>query len=319
MSAWHDLLRRAGVGRLVYALWHAPIAGLARSRREGGPLEQWRDRRSRESMRRAAARLPALPPAAPDAPEIRFLTGRRFWYQTAFCAWSLGRVAGEPLRVTLFDDGTFDAELAAEARRLLPGVRLVPRGEAEAALDRHLPASRFPTLRSQRLSYIHLRKLTDLHAGARGWNLVLDSDMLFFRRPVELLAWLRAPATPVHMVDVYDSYGYPGETLRRLAGVPLPARVNVGVCGLRSDALDWPRIEGWCADLLAAHGTSYYLEQALVALLVAGQTPVRLPETDYRVYPSPSECREPTAVLHHYVDLSKRGYFRQGWRRVAPS
>ncbi len=316
MSRWRDSFRRLGLGRAIYTLWHAPRASLARSRREGGPWQQWIDRRGRESMMRAAAHLPPLPPAGSDAPEVRFLTGRRFWYQTAFCAWSLAHHCGRPFRIVLFDDGSIDADLAHEAQRLFPGVRIVSRTEAETRLERVLPTGRFPALRGQRITYIHLRKLTDCHAGEDGWHLVLDSDMLFFRRPDALLRWTEKPVDPVHMLDVFDSYGYPADTLRRLAGRPLPARVNVGICGLRSDAIDWPRLEAWCAELLATHGTSYYLEQALVALLLANETPCVLPAADYRLMPDDAECRAPTAALHHYVDLSKRGYFRHAWKHT---
>ncbi len=171
-----------------------------------------------------------------------------------------------------------------------------------------------PSLRSQRLTYLHLRKLTDFHAGHRGWRLVLDSDMLCFRRPDALLAWLAAPDRPIHMLDVHNSYGYPDAALAALAGRPAPDLVNVGICGLHGDALDWERIESWCAQLLAGHGTSYYLEQALIALIVSGQQALRLPSDDYRVMPDESECRHPTAVMHHYVAGSKRGYFRHAWR-----
>lgn len=284
--------------------------------REGGPWRQWATRRGRLQMIAAARRLPPVPAPAADAPEIAYLTGRRFWYQTAFCAWSLRRAAGRDFSFVFHDDGTFDDELSAEAQRLFPGCRIVTARDTEAGLDLHLPAARFPALRGQRRTYLHLRKLTDFHAGREGWRAVLDSDMLFFRRPDALLAWLAAPDRPIHLVDVHNAYGYPDSTLAELAGGPVPVRVNVGICGLRSEGLDWNRIESWCARLLAAHGTSYYLEQALIALILAGQPALRLPANDYRLMPDDAECRHPTAVLHHYVDLSKRGYFRHAWKKV---
>jgi len=129
-----------------------------------------------------------------------------------------------------------------------------------------------------------------------------------------LLTWMEAPVQPVHMLDIQDAYGYPPATLTALAGATLPANVNVGVCGLRSDAIDWEKLEYWCARLLAEHGTSYYLEQALVALALTGQPAVCLPAHDYRLMPDSKECRQPTAALHHYVAESKRGYFRDAWR-----
>ena len=45
----------------------------------------------------------------------------------------------------------------------------------------------------------------------------------------------------------------------------------VGLCGLRSDTLDWAELEAWTAELQALEKTSYYLEQALVAMLAARQ------------------------------------------------
>jgi hypothetical protein len=88
---------------------------------------------------------------------------------------------------------------------------------------------------------------------------------------------------------------------------------------IRSERIDWDYLEHAAATLIRRHGTSYYLEQALIALLASTETPLRLPANDYRLLPTEEECLQPSAVLHHYVDLSKRGYFRHAWRHVAQS
>jgi hypothetical protein len=320
----HNGLSRAAArlrfGRAAYLVWHRPLAEIARSRREGGPLNQWINWRGRRAMEAAARTLPPRPKPAPGSRHAHFLTGKKFWYQTAFCCWSLCQQAGDAISPVFVDDGTFDQALRAEATRLFPDADFLAAAECEARLDARLPLEKFPALRGQRRGYVHLRKLTDVHAGQAGWRVVLDSDMLFFRRPNALLAWLAAPDRPVHMLDVQNAYGYPAATLTALAGRPLPERLNVGVCGLRSEAIDWEKLEFWCARLLDLHGTSYYLEQALCALLLADGDPLRLPPDDYRLMPAEPECRAPTAALHHYVAESKRGYFRHAWRQVlAPS
>lgn len=304
-------------GRLLYLAWYKPAELLARSRREGGPINQWRNRQGRLAMVATARLLPALPLPPPDAPEVCFLTGRRFWYQTAFCFWSLCRHAGRPLRAAFHDDGTFDDSLRAECTRIFPGARLIEARQIEAVLDEHLPVARFPTLRARRLVYPNLRKLTDVHVGAHRWRLVLDSDMLFFRRPDLVLAWLEAPARPLHMVDVKDAYGYSQTLMESLVGAPVPHRLNVGLCGLRSDELDWDRLESWCRRLQEAEGTSYYQEQALAAMWFAGRECVVAPQEDYMLMPDEDEARHPMAAMHHYVDLSKRGYFRHAWKLIA--
>jgi hypothetical protein len=54
----------------------------------------------------------------------------------------------------------------------------------------------------------------------------------------------------------------------------------------------------------------------LVALLLSGASRLVLSRDDYRLMPDESESLCPTAVLHHYVAESKRGYFRHAWRRI---
>jgi hypothetical protein len=121
----------------------------------------------------------------------------------------------------------------------------------------------------------------------------------------------------LHAVDCTESYGYSRSLMERLAGAPIPPLVNVGLCGLRGETLDWTELEAWCAELITRERTNYYLEQALVAMLVAGQSCAVVPAADYITMPGKAEVLEPSAVMHHYVAESKRWYFRHAWRQVA--
>ena len=309
------LAHNLGLGRLAYLLWHAPVGVVRRSIATGGPLEQWRDRQAHAAMTGAVAQLsPQDLPLATGLPEIHFLTGARFWDQTVLCLYSLQRHAGLALPAVFHDDGSATDTIADRLGRLFPHARWRRHAEIVATLNEHLPVARFPALRERWTVYPNTRKLTDVHLGSQGWKLVLDSDMLFFRRPEFLLAWLATPDRPLHMVDVEQSYGYAPALMQSLAGAPIPSRVNVGITGLASESLDWERLERWCRDLIAAEGASYYLEQALIAMLVAGHPCAVAPAADYIVLPDAAECRNPRAVLHHYVADSKRGYFRDAWR-----
>ncbi|MBI2814104.1 MAG: glycosyl transferase [Opitutae bacterium] len=303
-------------GRLLYLLWHKPRAELRQCLADGGPFEQWQTWRGRVAMERAAASLPAAASAGGPPLEIYLLTGRRFWYQTAFCLWSFARHAGRGLAPVILDDGSLTEENRAQLRRLFPATRFCGKPEQEARLHAVLPAGRFPRLHDRWRHYPHIRKLTGPHLGAAGWKLVLDSDLLFFRRPRFILDWLAAPGRPLHAVDIATAYGYATELLNRVAGAPLTARVNVGLTGLNSGELDWERIEHWCDRLIGEAGTHYYLEQALVAMLTAGRPCAIAPEADYVTLPRPPEADECRAVMHHYVAGSKLWYFRHNWRRV---
>jgi hypothetical protein len=88
---------------------------------------------------------------------------------------------------------------------------------------------------------------------------------------------------------------------------------------LRSEELDWERLEHLCRTLIERERTHYYLEQALVAVLLAGRACAVAPEKEYLTLPVPPEASECRAVMHHYVADSKRWYFQQNWKRCFPS
>jgi hypothetical protein len=316
-----DILRRLGLGKLALALWHRPAGHIRDSWRNGGPFIEFGTERQRREMETAAGELPPLPArVCVQQISVHLLTGRRFWYQTAFCLHSFARQSGQVVEAEIYDDGTLGDSLQARLTRLGSGVRIHSAREIHSRLEAHLPAGRFPVLRDRWLHYPNIRKLIDPHLGACGWKLVLDSDLLFFRRPGVILDWYAAPARPLHAVDCEESYGYSRALMERLAGAPIPPLVNVGLCGLCSETLNWDELEMWCAELIARERTSYYLEQALVAMIVARAQPCTVaPAVDYVTKPGAAEGRVPTAIMHHYVAESKRSYFRHGWRQVLGS
>jgi hypothetical protein len=114
-----------GLGRAAYLAWHAPKAAVQRSLREGGPLNQWRDAQGRRAMEHAAALLPSDPRAPdPTLPELHFLTGKKFWYQTAFCLHSLQLHAGAAFRTVFHDDGSLDGPTIDRLRTLFPAAEI---------------------------------------------------------------------------------------------------------------------------------------------------------------------------------------------------
>lgn len=308
--------RRLGLGRFAYRLYHAPLGEVRESLAAGGPFEQWKTWRGRTAMEQAAWRLPPPPIFGGPRLELHLLTGRRFWYQSAFCLWTFARQSQRDLAPTVIDDGSLTPEICATLRTLFPAARFLGKSDAHALLHEYLPAARFPRLHDRWQHYPHIRKIIDPHLGAHGWKLVLDSDLLFFRRPRFLLEWLDAPEQPLHAVDIATAYGYSTGLLAEVAGAPVPGKVNVGLTGLNSGEIDWEKLEHWCDRLIGTAGTHYYLEQALVAMLVSGRPCAIAPAADYVTLPRPPEASECRAVMHHYVADSKAWYFRHNWRRA---
>lgn len=301
-------------GQLVYQLYHRPAGYLRSVAEAGGPREVWRTARGRAAMETAAHALPLPAPLSGQPVKLHFLTGRRYWYQTAFCLWTFARHARRPLAPVIFDDGTLSEQYRAPLRRLFPLAQFLTDADITARLDAALPTARFPTLRARRLGFPLLRKITDLHAGLAGWKLFLDSDLLFFAEPRFLLDWHDTPTMPLRGEDLENAYGYPLALLDELAGQKVNERVNTGTLGLCSDQIDWERMEYWCRELETRAGTHYYQEQALVALHLAGHACAVPPPADHVLLPRPPESVDCRAVMHHYVADSKPAYFRHCWR-----
>ncbi|MCP9849780.1 hypothetical protein [Cyanobium sp. Morenito 9A2] len=314
---------RPALGQLKTVLYRKPKDELRRLRRWGPHaylrLGAWQAR-----MEAAAHQLPPVVATDLGAPplEVWYLTGARFWYQTAFCAWTLARWSGRRLVLNLTDDGSLSAAQEQALRRLFPQGTTRWRSACWEQFQQLLPEPQYPTLHARWHDYINLHKLTAIHLGSRGPKLVLDSDMLFFARPEALLGWwdrdLAADASgelvqPCLMVDCEEAYGYSPELMRELVGVPIPPLLNVGVCGLSSEALDWAELEHWCRTLLEREGTNYYLEQALVAMLAARHSPTVLHRDSYITFPSRAQTLARQGVLQHYVADSKPWYFREAW------
>jgi len=308
------------IGKALLYGYHRPIGNLRQSIDEGGPIAQWNTERARKEMEVAAEHMPTLPDFNPGAPMVyHIMTGRRFWYQTVFCLHSLARAAQANVFAELYDDGSIDAECERRLRRLGQRIKIHKRPELVARLNDLLPEAKFPTLRERWVNYPNIRKLIDTHLGKQDWKMSIDSDLLFFRRPDLLVSWFSRPSGPLHAIDCQESYGYSRPLMEKLAGVPIPPLINVGLAAMRSEQINWEELEAWSAELIAKERTNYYLEQALVAMLMARHTArVVLPAADYITLPSAAEVQHPQAVMHHYVANSKRWYYRTGWRHIFP-
>lgn len=270
----------------------------------------------KSEMKKEAFQIPF--PTQRENPDFQivFLTGKDYLYQTLFCIASLMRVTKKHLGFTLYDDGTLTKRENDFITALPFSCTLVPAHDIEQRLDLLLPRAEYPSLRARRDSYPHIRKVIDVHIGSSGWQLVFDSDMLFFKEPQEIFRWLESPTQPLHLVDVLTSYGYSKQLLEQLTGYQLQERVNVGVTGLESGSIDWKLLESWCKEMIEKEGTHYTHEQALVAMLVSSGESLALKSDSYIVRPDKSEVRKPQAILHHYVAESKQWYYRYGWRAI---
>ena len=297
-------------------LYRRPKEELARMAR-WGPKAYFRLDAWKREMEKGAWDLKPVEATSSEPPlEIWFLTGKGFWYQSAFCAWTLAHQSGRKISVSLVDDGTLSNKHEEGIRRLFPEGATVRKEEITDKVESLLPIDKFPVLRQRWIDYVNIRKLTDIHLGSEGTKLVLDSDMLFFAEPTEMLDWWdqRGSDELCLMTDCEESYGYSRPLMEKLTGATIPKLLNVGVCGSSSDSMDWEKLEHWSASLLEAEGTSYYLEQALVAMMASTQSHRVMPSESYITFPDRDTVLNKGSILQHYVSDSKPSYFGDAWK-----
>lgn len=298
---------------IINHIYRYPLSKIKLYQRFGGYAAYKRMLAGSREMELAAWQLPAVTSFESGLP-VYFLTGQKYAYQTLFCITSLQKVTSAQFNFILVDDGSFDDDLTKRIVQQLPGVSIIKASDIDVNLNKVLPEDKYPFLRAKRNIYPHLKKLTDVHTlPGHDWKLVLDSDMLFWKEPTKILQWLKTTDRPLHMLDCLESYGYSTSLMKDLCGHQIPELLNVGAIGLNSKNINWDDLERWAINLETAGGTSYYLEQALTAMLIAGQPATVLGANSYRV--NPVELNDGSA-LHHYVDLSKKIYFGQAWKKI---
>lgn len=301
------------LGRLAYLLYYAPRGALQK-----GVWKTMRGARGRRQMQRALPNFslpePAVGAAAPELP-IHFLIGARYLPEACLVTHSLAWAAQQPVVPHFYDDGTLSRDDCAFLRSKLPRARFTLTAEINEHLAARLPEEKFPCLRKLRPAYPHIRKLTDIHLFPGEWKLVSDADILFFKHPTQLLRHVAARES-THMVDIAPAYGVPHTALERLAGCRVHEQVNVGLCHLRTADIDWEFVEYCAVQLLAEFGFTYYLEQALTAILLARAAASPLAREDYVVYPDAPTARRANCAAIHYVDDSRAFYYDFAWRQV---
>lgn len=299
---------------IINILYRYPVAKYKRVSKLGGYFSYKRMMHNRKLMEKAALHLSPVNSYTDGLP-VYFLTGKNYLYQTLFCIRSLVKASPSKFKFTLIDDGTFNDKLIDQIKMLLPGAIIVTQLQIEENLDKYLPPHLYPHLHQKRKVYPHIKKLTDVHTiPGNNWKIVLDSDMLFWNDPREVTAWLQNPRQPIHMLDCVESYGYSKKLMTELCGSSIPELLNVGIIGLNSNDIDWQKLDSWVGALEEQEGASYYLEQALTAMLIGNKETIVLNKDTYQVNPIDNDKKK--VVLHHYVDVSKKIYFTTAWKKI---
>lgn len=206
----------------------------------------------------------------PQGPEtdasVHLLVSSRTWRMGLLAAHAFEYFTARRWKLFVHEDGSVDAKIRALIENSLPGVRFVPRTEANQVVAEKLRAH--PACLRNREKHNLFLKFFDIPAFAPGNRfIVLDADLFFYRKPVEILEWLdNNHATCHYNEDTREVYAVPREMIESELHVNLWARFNSGLVLMRSEAISLDLSEKLLAAFEDRAWHPQFFEQTLYAL-----------------------------------------------------
>jgi len=165
--------------------------------------------------------------------EIHILTCHRDLLDALWCLKTYYHFSDTRPALVVHDDGTLQASDFETLLQHFPGCRVIRRADADAELTEFLSA--YPhclRFRLRKEFYCALKLFDAFHHARADKLLLLDSDLLFFRRPVELLQHV-ATDRPCFLRDYQDAYAMPRGALETAFRMAIEPMVNTGLMFLQ--------------------------------------------------------------------------------------
>jgi len=245
---------------------------------------------------------------------VCLLTGNR---DTLMALWALKSLlrfsTAEGWDVCIVSDGGLDAAHRQLLESHLRGVRVAGSEEHDKAIDAKL--SGYPLTRQLRREFVLARKLIDpcFVMPSRRY-LVLDSDVLFFGAPMELIERLRDGADGKNYFCRQEGCEatFTEEEGKRIVGKAVMPDCNSGVGVIEKESIDLETIERALEETEVLRRWRHVLEQSLYALLSTRQGFGFFPPT-YQVDMGGGLPPRET-VCSHYVATARYRFYSAGIR-----
>ncbi len=242
------------------------------------------------------------PVPSQDGIEIHMLLNHRMVLEGGWAIYSFMYFSKRRCHPMIHNDGTLNAKDISFLKSLFPGIDIISRVDANREVIDALEKKGFSRCAQLRKNSILSLKLFDtIHYSREKRLVILDSDVLFFKYPKEILDSLDLKRSLVYFPDNGHRYILNEEEMRSLLGRPCVAKLNSGVMTVSAKDVDWARIERYLSNPKFWNGDgtgNYYSEQTLWAMELTHAEAMILPEEEYPICtPNPSEL---AIVAAHY-------------------
>jgi hypothetical protein len=223
-------------------------------------------------------------PAGRGPVELHLLCRRGDYLCAIWALKTLYLTSGTRWPVVIHLQGSTSAGIIRRLRKHFPDVRLVGQREADEKVTQALSA-KHPKLVQARWHSPFMMKLVDFTVFARAERIVvLDSDVLFFRAPVELRAYAETETSNgcLFQRDPASTYNITEGEAAAVLGIRMPPCVNTGICVFPRSLIDFEL----CETLLEhpqVRRASGWIEQTLFALCAGTRGGVKYLSSDYLI------------------------------------
>ena len=248
---------------------------------------------------------------------VHVLTGEKDWQ---LCAWMLASFlhhTEQTWNIVIHDDGTLTEDIRRKLAAIFQTARIIPRAQADATLEGVLKP--LPFAYEYRGMHPLALKIFDMPYYCEAERfIVLDSDLLFFNHPREILDWVGSGAKECWFnADVTEGSLVSETTAAEELGVKLWPRVNSGLCLLVKAALDLEFCDRVLGETSILKGELWRVEQTLFALCASRFGKGGLLPKTYEVSLGKHSAED--CVARHYVGAVRERFFGEGLKRVHPA
>jgi hypothetical protein len=266
----------------------------------------------RDSVRKRILNSQPIPNTSDRVCEIHVLTSAQDWLNLVWTLKSFYHFSQRQYSLCIHDDGTLSQDNIATFKYHFPNARIIDRKQAE---ENVLPLlSSYPRCLEFRKTNHLSPKVFDFALYLQSDRLLLlDSDILFFKEPTELLNRIENPDYQLNTLnaDVDSAYTVGPEMVKTNIGFDLAARVNSGLGLIHKNSLNLNWIEEFL-DLPNIIGHFWRIEQTIYALC-SSRFGVELLPPAYDVHLEGSINGSPS---RHYVGKIRHLMYSEGIRHL---
>ncbi len=253
---------------------------------------------------------------APMSVPVHVLTGEKDWQ---LCAWMLAsffHYTEQTWNVVIHDDGTLTDAIRRELAALFKNARIIPRAQADATLDSVLKP--LPFCYEYRGMHPLALKIFDMPYYCEAPQFImLDSDVLFFNHPREIMDWAGGGAKECWFnEDIAEGSLISERDAQEELSVKLWRRVNSGLGLISKEAIDFEFCDRALGETSILKGHLWRVEQTLFALCASRYAKGGLLPKTYEV--SLGKHAAEDSVARHYVGAVRDRFYGEGLRRLRP-